>query len=227
MFRKFNSLYLALLVVLLFGVTAYAADAWDYGITDVDTPTYVDASQTSAQIDTILKEITLPQAKMPDIVKLASNGSNEYTALTDTGLETYTFDGTQMARNTTLDMSLQNPLALAHPTPYPTMAIAQGSEIKQYKFNGSNMVEVPALAVTGLTEIVSISSVDNETVAALTNGQVRTFQWDGTQMTENTMLSPSVSLNNPLEVAIDDYYKMAILDDTQLRFFNFSGSGMV
>ncbi|MBO8160690.1 MAG: hypothetical protein H0Z24_03555 [Thermosipho sp. (in: Bacteria)] len=229
MYRK-TRLILFILIILSFlsiDIIAFAADTWEYAITNTDTPIYIDETQTSAYIDTTLNEIALPRANLPDLVKLSSDGRFEYAVLTDTGVEIYSFDGTSMVHNTILDIPVTDPLALAQPTPYPNMVIAQGTEVKQYTFDGSNMVEVPALAVAGLTNIVSVSSVDSDTISVLANNQVKTFQFDGSQMTENTILSPSTTLNNPLQIAIDNDYDMAILEENQLRFFNFTGSGLV
>jgi hypothetical protein len=141
-------------MVILLTASPSFAQTWDYTITDVDTPTTIDAAATTADVDTVNNEITLPPLSAPDIIRFWGSGEMDYVVLTTTGIKHYSFDGANMVENTILSVpGLTNPLALAAPDSFPDVVMADATGITHYSFTGSEMVQNPALSVSGLTGV--------------------------------------------------------------------------
>jgi len=202
-----------------------AQDFWTYGISN-DTPLVVDSLTSNVVIDTTNHEISLPNLTAANILALNPDGNMEWAVLTNTGVKVFSYDGSEISENDLLSVETANPIGLALPLPYPSTVVADKTSIKQYLFNGSGMVEAPGLGVACLTNVVSVSSGSNDTVALLDGSTAKVYQFSGESMSENNLLEPEEVLNNPIALAIDNSYNMAVLELDKVRYFNFPGTGM-
>lgn len=225
----YKSLILLIPVVaMLLTASPSFAQTWDYTITDVDTPTTIDAAATTADVDTVNNEITLPPLSVPDIVRFWGSGEMDYVVLTTTGIKHYSFDGANMVENTILSVpGLTNPLALAAPDSFPDVVMADATGITHYSFTGSEMVQNPALSVSGLTGVTSVGAAGTDQIAALTGGAIEHYSLSGGSMARNSILEPTATLSNPVDISlVANGYDTAVLEPDKVRWFNFSGSGM-
>jgi len=204
------------------------AATWDYTISPTDTPGAIDTSATTAIVDTANREIRLPPIPAPDIVSFWPSGEMDYIVLTTTGVKHFSYDGITMVENTLLNVNISNPLALAAPDLYPDVVVADASGIKHYSFSGSAMVNNPALSVAGLTGVAAMGAAGQNDLTALVGSQVQHYTFDGASMVRNTVLEPSVSFTNPIDVALGSGgCDTAVLEPNRVRWFNSAGSGMV
>lgn len=221
---------LVLIAILVFvRATPASAETWDYLITTTDTPTTVDTTVTTADVDAVNNEITLPPLSAPDIISFWGSGEMDYVVLTDNGIKHYSFDGSSMVENTILSVTgLTSPMGLASPDPYPDVVMANSEGITHYSFSGSGMVENPILSVSGLTGTTAVGAAGTDQVVVLTGGKVQHYSLSGGSMLENAILEPTETLTNPIDVALGaSGYDTAILEPEKIRWFNYSGSGMV
>ena len=224
--RKAVFIVFLLAALFVFAVAAYAA-TWEYRISATDTPSTIDASATSAVVDTRQYEIRLPR-HAPKVAAFWGKDYLDYVVLAPTKLIHYSFDGSQVVENTVLNvLNLSNPLAAFTSEPYPDAMVATSTQVTHYSFDGSGMFANPALSVSGLTGVVSVGtrSLDK---AALAGSQLRYFGWTGSDMAEIPALSVTSGLTNPLDFALfPDTYDCAVLEKDRIRYFNSTGSGMV
>ncbi|MCL6478772.1 MAG: fibronectin type III domain-containing protein [Peptococcaceae bacterium] len=201
--------------------------SWDYRIRPDDTPNVVDTSATTAVVDISNNEIRLPATPVVDLVSFWGSGEADYLVATISGIKHFSYNGSTMVENTLLNVSISNPLALAAPDPFPDVVVADASGIKHYSFSGSTMVQNPALSVAGLTGVAAIGAAGQNDITALTNNQVQHYTFNGASMARNTVLEPSVSFTNPIDIALGSGgYDTAVLEPNRVRWFNFTGSGM-
>lgn len=222
-------LLLAFFLSLVLLPRSSPAATWDYTISTTDTPSTIDTSSTSAVVDTANREIKLPPLPVPDLVGFWESGEYDYVVLTTSGVRHYSFDGTQMRENTILNVSgVSNPLAVAARGTYPDVLVADSTGLKHYSFTGSGMAYNPALSVAGLTGVLAVGAAGQSEVAALVGVQVQHFSFTGSNMARNTVLEPQVSLTNPIDVALaSGGYDTVVLEPNRVRWFSFSGSGIV
>lgn len=223
-------LVVALLATLLVSLNPYLSHAaiWDYSISTTDTPGAVDAAATTAIVDTTNREIKLPLKPAPDLVGFWDSGEMDYVVLTTTGVRHYSFDGTQMRENTILNVAgLTNPLAVAARSSYPDVLVADQSGLKHYNFTGQNMVYNPYLSVAGLTGVMAVGTAGQFETAVLMDTQIQHYSFSEPGMVRNTVLEPSVTLTNPIDVALaSGGYDTVVLEPDRVRWFSSTGSGM-
>ncbi|WP_236713288.1 hypothetical protein [Neomoorella thermoacetica] len=202
------------------------AAAWQYGITDTDTPTTIDSSNTTAVVDTTLHEIRLPKYNA-HAASFWPDGGPDYVVMAPGKVIHYSFDGTKMVENAVLDVPLSsNPLTIAAGDTYPDVVVATKDKLYHYSFTGTSMVENPALSAAGLAGAVAVGVRQGE-VAGLVGKSVKDYMFNGTTMVEVPYLEPS-GLTNPIDFAlIAGSYDVAVLDNNQVRYFNFTGSSLV
>jgi len=223
-------LTIILVFIILCLITAHPARAqtWDYTINSVDTPGTVDNSTTSAEVDTTNNEIRLPHVKTPDVISFWGSGEMDYVVLTTDGVHHYSFNGTNMVENSILNISATNPLAMAAPDPYPDTVVADSTGILHYSFSGSEMLQNPAMSVAGLTGVTATGAAGTGEVATLSGNHVEHYSFSGSSMARNAVLEPSVTLTNPIDVALGSGgYDTAVLEPDRIRWFNFSGIGTI
>ncbi|MDN5362685.1 MAG: hypothetical protein PWP70_1732, partial [Moorella sp. (in: firmicutes)] len=204
-----------------------AAATWQYGITDTDTATTIDSSNTTAVVDTTLHEIRLPKYNA-HAASFWPDGGPDYVVMAPGGkVIHYSFDGTKMVENTILDVSLSsNPLAVAAGDTYPDVVVATKDKLYHYSFTGTSMVENPALSAAGLAGAVAVGVRQGE-VAGLVGKSVKDYMFNGSGMVEVPYLEPS-GLTNPIDFALmAGNYDVAVLDGNRVRYYNFTGSGLV
>jgi hypothetical protein len=226
-FKKFGLMALFFMGLFFCSTGNVQAASWNYGITNTDTPNFIDTQQTTAKVDPAAHEITLPlKPALTSLIAMNPDGGYEYGVLTTEGVKVYSFNGTEMVENTLLEVSSSNPVAVAMPSSYPTVTVANKTGIKQYLFDGSGMTNNTALEVAGLTNVVSVASVNSNVIATLDDGQAKVFQLSDNKMVPNTILEPKTALSNPIDLAIDECHSMAILEPDKVRYFNYDGTGM-
>lgn len=213
----------AILFLTIFTKCAYAED-FKYYITPQDTLEYIDPTHTTAKVDTILKEISLPE-HFPNKAIAFSGDDFDYIAMTSTKIMHFSFDGNEMIENTFLTVSgLNNPIAVAAGS-YPDVVVADAEKVTHYTFSGG-MTANPALSINGLNQIISIGARDNEK-AVLSGDNLDYYMFDGTGMSRIPALSLS-GLSNPIDLALDkDTYDCVVLEANQAKYYSFAGSQLV
>jgi hypothetical protein len=214
-----------LICILAYPGQAQAVVVSDYKI--LSSETVIDTINTTALVDTTAHKISLPQTNGGRRISYSGN-DYDYVALTGTSAIQYSFNGTSMVGNTVASVSgLTNPLAVFASSPYPDVVVATSTDIKHYSFDGTSaMNENPALAVSGLTSVASVSTRGPD-VAALDNGQLKYYGFNGTNMSQIPGLSISSGLSSPVDIALfPNSYNVAVLETDRVRFFYFNGSGL-
>lgn len=199
---------------------AYGA-TWDYRITNVDTPTVIDATKTSAAVNTTANEITLSRSAPQTAAFFGEEDVPDFVVLSPTGLKHYSFDGSQMVENTIFSVNVTSPLA-AFTSIYPDSIVSDGITITHYSMGGSN----PSLSLAGLVGVAAIGAREND-IAFLSQGQLKYYAHDGFGMVELPMLSINTGITNPVDFALaQDTYDAVVLEPNQVKYFSFTGSEM-
>lgn len=148
---------LTLLVILIVPSLACATVILDDSF---NTTNNVDLNKTTARVDTSSGWVTLPQVSKPNAIAMRQFGY-EYAVATANGIKMFTYDdatGT-MVENTALSIpSITDALGIAVRQDVPNIWTLKDSELALYKFNGTSMSTNPNLKVSGLTDVVSVSS---------------------------------------------------------------------
>lgn len=202
------------------------AMVWDYSITDIDTPVNIDASVTTAIVDTEENEIRLPHG-YANSVAFWGSGEMDYIVTTNGGIKHYSFDGSRMVENNLLKVNILNPLSVTAGDPFPDIITADSNGIRHFSFSGSAMVENPVLSVAGLTGVMTVGSAGMNEVAAIVGSEIQHYSFSGASMIRNAVLEPELSAN-PLSIALGSGgYDIAVLERDQVIWYSFTGSGMV
>ncbi|QGP93396.1 hypothetical protein MGLY_28040 [Neomoorella glycerini] len=202
------------------------AATWQYGITISDTPATIDSSATTAVVDTTLHEIRLPKYNA-HAASFWPDGGPDYVVMAPGKVIHFSFDGTKMVENPVVSVTIpSNPLAVAAGWEYPDVVVALPDKLYQYSFTGTSMVENPVLSVAGLAGAVAVGVREGE-VVGLAGKSIKDYMFDGSRMAEVPYVEPS-GLTNPIDFAlVAGNYDMAVLDNNQVRYFNFTGSSFV
>ncbi|MDI6908020.1 MAG: hypothetical protein QMC81_11125 [Thermoanaerobacterales bacterium] len=212
----------AFLVALALVVPSAHAASWEYRITETDTPTTIDQAATTAVVDTQAHEIRLPKGA-PKAAAFWGNEALDYIVMAPDGVKHFSWDGTQMVENTVVSVpGITNPLAAFTSSPYPDVIVADGdrNQVTHYSFTGSEMVENLALSVAGLTGVVAVGSRDVD-LAALADGKLEYYGWDGSTMVQIPALSVQSGLTNPIDFALfPGSYDFIVLDGNQARYYS-------
>ncbi|MTI82368.1 MAG: hypothetical protein FH756_00405 [Firmicutes bacterium] len=211
-------------IFLIIAPPTWATNKWEYSITNMDTPTVIDQSQTTADVDTQNNEISLPRFN-PGAAAFWPDGSPDYIVMTPTEIKHYSWTGSQTVENTVLSVPGQNnPLSIAAPAPYPDVVVVDKDRgATHYSFTGNDMVENPALSVADLSGVLFVGARE-DVLAGLVDEEVRAYK----SGSRDTSLEPSVDLSNPMGLSLyPDRNNMAILEPDRVRFFMDTGTQMV
>ncbi|MDD3040813.1 DNA cytosine methyltransferase [Bacteroides sp.] len=131
---------------------------WNYKINPAET--IIDTAGTTAYVDTTLHEIRLQQIA-PKTVSMWGDEYLDYIVLSPNGFKHFAFDdatGTMKEVALLGKNTMTNPLTLFISNPYPDAVIFnnQNSKITHYSFTGLDMQENPAMAVSGITNVVTV-----------------------------------------------------------------------
>lgn len=213
-------------LLLVLKPEAVSARIWSYGVTEIDTPVFIDLDKSNVDIDTENNEIRLPLLPVSNAVQFFPDGGYSYAVLTETGVKVFHFDGTKMVENDLLSINIPDPLSMALPLPFPDIVVANENGITHYNFTGFGMIENPALSVAGLSSIISIGSTESQQLAVLTETEVKQYRFGGTNMVEIPMLGLSLS-RDAIGLAMAGTWDFAILEDDAVKYFSFDGTKMV
>lgn len=235
-FRRYKLiLFFIFFFTLTFVQKAEATDVFDFKIQN-DITTFLSSSATSTNVDDVNRTITLPKQPLSDVVKFTKDGTYDYAVLTKDGLKQYMFDGTKEVPINALSIPINDPLAMAvsqESNGYTSYSIAQLNssnntfDIKNYQNNGVSLVENPALSVSGLQSVFSITNT-SKSLAVLTDKDMKLFSPGSTGMVEIPQLGlPSVQ--NPLALAssVDDGYNVVILEKDKTEYYTFNGTSLM
>lgn len=110
------------------------------------------------------------------------------------------------------------------------MTIINGTKVETYQYQGDKLAKNDALSVTfGLKDPISISSHKAGRYVVLDQElkQANYYQYDGTAMLANPFFTIN-GLTNPLAVGtVKDNYDVAVLDEKEVKWHSFDGTGMV
>ncbi len=172
----------------------------------------IDLTQTTALVDTVNGEISLPRARIPNALAV-SRFQDEFAVINGSGIDYYAFDqGTNsVVRNDLLNINdITDPVGIAAGQGDYSLWVLTGSEIRRYDFTGSGMSHNPYLSVTGLTDVFSICSNPlDDTVISLSEdmsgkGIITTYKSvaEGGGMQTVPQLSFNTGLEDPSAVSM-------------------------
>ncbi|MQL51053.1 hypothetical protein GFC01_01960 [Desulfofundulus thermobenzoicus] len=165
---------------------------------------YVDTGKTTAYVDTAGGYVCLPQQPMPDAIAMKQFGY-EYAIATAGGINVYSYDDAtgKMALNPALSVpSVTNAIGVAVRQDTPDIWALTSNSLTLYKFNGSQMATNPNLQVTGLNNVLSVSSWSNADKAAVLSksGTVTVYDASGGSLAPSVTFS--TGLTNPVAVSV-------------------------
>lgn len=175
----------------------------------------------------------LSVAGLTGVTALGSAGSSEISSLVGNQIEHFSFNGTAMIRNTVLEpqVSLNSPLDVALGSGGYNTAILEQDRVRWFNFDGSGMIENPALAVTGLSNPMAMAIADPNggyDVAVVDGSQVKHYSFSGTNLVYNASLSVTTGLTTPKAVAIKPgSYDRIIVDGNSVKYYQWNGSSLV
>lgn len=132
----------------------------------------VDLNTTTAWVDTSNGWVECWHPNQAQV--MAAQGTTipqSIVVATSTGVQWYSYDQAtgKMTNNTSLQMNYTNPLGLSFvPQSMSYFVLSNNGgqqQIKKAVFDGTGMVDDPLVSVTGLSNLVSISSVSSDTAA--------------------------------------------------------------
>lgn len=234
-YLKFNLiLFFALMFSVLFVSKAYASDTFNFKIQN-DVSTFISGNTTTANVDEANRRITLPKMPLTDLVKFAPDGSPNYAVLTNDGLKQYVFDGTKEVLLNSLSIPITDPLSMAvsqDPNGYTSFSIATVNsanntfDIKNYQNNGISMAENPALKISGLQSVYSLTNTTNG-LAVLTDKDMKLFVPGDSGMVEIPQLGIQ-NVQDPIALASSsDRYNVAILKKDKAEYYEFNGTSLM
>ena len=136
------------------------------------------------------------------------------------------FDGNEMVENTMLKTNTINPLGFTFTNSFPDTAIVTKESVSSFKFTGSSMTEVPILSIQGLSNAISITTVNKDMYAVLDENSVKTFGFSGTEMIEIQGLGMN-ELSDPISVDATKNNEIAVIEKDKVRWYGFSGEEML
>lgn len=194
---------------------------WEYKINPAET--IIDTDKTTAYVDSTLHEIRLQQIA-PKTVSMWGDEYLDYIVLSPDGFKHFAYDDATGSMKEVASLgknTMTNPITLFISNPYPDTVIFdnQNSKITHYSFTGLDIQENPAMAVSGVTNVVSIGTRDMD-LAFLHDKNLEYYGFTGSGLSKVNPLSIN-SLTNPVDFALfGDNYDSVILDDFKVRYFN-------
>ncbi len=230
MCRKYNikillGIFIVVAIFVLSPKSVFARD-WTYNINEIETLEKIDLDNTNAVIDIENKEIRLPFSTSPNAIDFSPDGSYSYAVLTDNGLKYFMFDGDEIVENTVLRVNTTNPLGFALIQSFPDAAIVAKDGVSVFKFSGSGMTEVPILGVQGLSNTISIATLNKNMYSVLDEDNVKTFGFSGSEMIEIQELAIK-GLTDPVALAATKNNEIAVIEKDKIRWFGFTGDNML
>ncbi|MCF8012594.1 MAG: hypothetical protein K9L17_14200 [Clostridiales bacterium] len=153
--------------------------------------------------------------------------ANSVSTISNQKIYTYT-DG---SRNYSLepDVDFTNPIGLSLYPDKNNMIVLDNNKARFFMSTGSNMVENPALAITGLNNPKCISSGDSINTAIIDGNEVEHYSFDGSSMQYNSVLSvPAGELNSPTAVALcPGTNDRIIVDGNEVKYYRFDSGNLV
>lgn len=152
----------------------------------------------------------------------------------------HSFDGTGMVLNNALSMSLgdkTNPVSFSQKADSFDYAVVDraNNQVCYYNFVGSSLIKNPLLSITAPTELTRPKSIslseDAFFYVVVDDEEVKAYNFDGTKMTYNSLLSVS-GLKKPISVALKPgSFDYAVLhynssDQPVVSYYAFTGTEM-
>ena len=214
-------------ILTLFTLSTYAESELMFEDT-FKSKSFIDTKVTTAHVDIEKNEVRLPRFPMPKSISMNNNG-NSFAMVDGNGISVYTLDGSkqELIKNDAFASSGfsddQSPVGIAsdgdmysywvltRKEEYTATGMNVKNEIVRYDYNGSAMSKNPFLSVTGLVDVVSISSSKsdkNKSLAALSrdeNGQgtVDIYVKDNVDgLKKVPQLTVATGLENPTSVCM-------------------------
>lgn len=196
---------------------------------DLTNTSHINLAATSSLIDTVNHEIRQPYQLNSNSLDIKA-GSLDYVVINNKDIQTYSFNGSSMALNTSLSLTnISNPIGVTTQINSTDMVIVNDVNATRYMFNGSGLNENPLLSITGLNMPVSISSRPSaDDFAILDASGMNYYSSTGSGMVNNPALSITTGLINPLAVSLHpNNYDTVILDgDKSVKYYKYTGSSL-
>ncbi|SFR12567.1 hypothetical protein [Desulfoscipio geothermicus] len=230
MWRAVKIILMVLLLVTGQPAGLFAASpTWEYRINSTDTPTMLDASNTTAEIDTSNNEIRLPKY-LPSAVSFWPDGGPDFAALAPNKVIHYSYDQAsgRYVENGFLSVNLpENPLAVVAVEPYPEMVVITKNNSYHFSFDGSGMVNNPALAASGLANVFAAGARETDK-AGLRGNAVEAYSFNGLSTQPDSSMEPAGPFSQPVDLAMyPDRRGIAVGERDKIRAFLYTGTSML
>lgn len=232
--NRYKVFFLTIILIFSIKYTSYAASkdtVIEYDVTKDATEDFVDIEKTDLQINNDKQIIRLSGE---DIISKLQFNDNEnspvaYSVMTGDGISQYMFDGKEMIEIDQLKVEVDNPLAYAIKPNTPDLVVAAYKEddekdIMYYSYGAGEMIENPYLSISGLTEIRSMTFVNENDLAVLEKNTVDIYKMAAKEMVNIPSLGID-ELENPLDMASRNAHNITVLEEDKIRQFEFNGSG--
>lgn len=215
-------LCLALIVLFLVSVPRTLAQGGLVGVDDH----FLDLSRVDQAVTTALVD-TAP----PGLVYLPSSGDAvalrpgtlQLAAVAQGGVKGYAWDGTRMARDVRLDVSLPGAVAVAFSSDGGLMAAGTSSQVRVWGFDASGYARTLA-ALGGFSRVLALEPGRGWDFWVLEPARAVCLGFDGASWRPAFSLSLSRGLSMSWSI---ERRSLAVLDGDRVRYFGFGGSGFV
>lgn len=199
-------LYLVVLIFIFFIPSPCSAEiVLDDTFINTD---YVDLNRTTARVDTKNGWVTLAGVAKPNAIAMKQFGY-EYAVATAAGIKVFTYDdatGTMTENNALSVPAATDALGIAVRQDEPNIWVLTENELTLYKFNGGSMSTNPNLKVSGLSDVLSVSSWSTRDKAAILSisgaGTGLVEVYDATSGTMAPVINFDTGKQNPVAVSV-------------------------
>ncbi|MFZ5648136.1 MAG: hypothetical protein ACOY30_11020 [Bacillota bacterium] len=216
-----------ILLLLCLGTPVFAEIVLDEGFTDM---TRVDLAKTTARVDTTNNYVLLPSQSLAGSLSMIESGLGYATASKE-GIRLYEYDDAS-------GRVKQNPLySCSWATDATGVSIRQDNlnvwaitpdSIAYYKFNGAGMSNDPALKVTGLVDVLSVTAFKNrDSALVLQDGgnKSRITLYDaGANLNPSVVFQPDIE--NPVSISmVNDSPDFRLFTKDSVYYFSYDEAG--
>lgn len=206
-----------------------ASPSWEYRINPTDTPIMLDAAGTTAEVDTTNNEIRLPKY-LPGAASFWPDGGPDFAALAPNKVIHFSYDQAtgKYVENSFLSVNLpENPLAVIAVDPYPDMVVITKNNSYHFSFDGSGMINNPALAASGLAGVSGAGARERDK-AGIRGNAVEAYSFNGTSTVQDSSLEPAGPFNSPVDLAMyPDRRGIVVGERDKIRTFLYTGLSML
>lgn len=193
-----------MLLVISFPTCSWAVTVFE---DDFNDNTKVDSIQTTAAVDSANSCVRLPSAGLPNAIEMNKYGDG-YAVVSETGIHMYEYDDAtgQIAKNNAFSIPfITDGIGVATRQDNLNMWAIRENGVQYVKFDGSSMVDDPALKMSGINQVLSVDAWENSDKAVVLSNNGGTAEinlYDASSGNIATTLTQTTSISNPVSVSI-------------------------